>query len=462
MDEEKRYEGEAESGTEGGRSPSGGPESEGVELGELDWARAGIPGEERIRVPRLGVSTKGRKLVRKEEPGRAFTPEERLLLLDTWRRSKLPVKDFAVLVSVSPQTLKGWESKFEDYGPGGLVDKARGGPRGSKVSEVTKRAILMMKESNPDWGCQRISDMLLRGPALPASAEVVGRVLKESGYEFEEVPTRPHPEVVHSFERALPNQLWQTDLFTFILKRQNRRAYMVAFLDDHSRFIVGYGVHASQSTSLVLEALRAGIASWGTPEEVLTDNGTQYVTWRGKSAFTRECEKRGIRQIVAKPRRPQTLGKTERFWGTLWRECIGTAVFWDLGDAQRRIGWYIDYYNFQRPHQGIEGVVPADRFFGAAPEVLKTLKAQVAANALKLAQDGVPRKPFYVTGQVGGKTFSVHAEGDRVIMTQPGQEREEVELVGPGPADWRCGACWQHASLGRGGRRQTLGQRQSV
>ena len=174
MDEEKRYEGEAESGTEGGRSPSGGPDPEGMDVGELDWARAGIPGEERIRVPRLGVSTKGRKLVRKEEPGRAFTPEERLLLLDTWRRSKLPVKDFAVLVSVSPQTLKGWESKFEDYGPGGLVDKARGGPRGSKVLEVTKRAILMMKESNPDWGCQRISGMLLRGPALPAGNPVAG------------------------------------------------------------------------------------------------------------------------------------------------------------------------------------------------------------------------------------------------------------------------------------------------
>ena len=41
-----------------------------------------------------------------------------------------------------------------------------------------------------------------------------------------------------------PNQLWQTDLFTFLLKRQNRRLYLVAFLDDHSRFIVGYGLHA--------------------------------------------------------------------------------------------------------------------------------------------------------------------------------------------------------------------------
>src|SRR5262249_12506708 len=49
-------------------------------------------------------------------------------------------------------------------------------------------------------------------------------------------------------------------------------------------------------------------------------------------------------------------------------------------DAQRRIGLFIDHYNFQRPHQGIDGLVPADRFFGAAPEVLRTLRARVAAS----------------------------------------------------------------------------------
>ncbi len=164
---------------------------------------------------------------------------------------------------------------------------------------------------------------------------------------------------------------------------------------------------------------------------MLTDNGTQYVTWRGKSPFTRELEKRGIRQIVARPRRPQTLGKIERFWGTLWRECVETAVFVDLADARPRIGLFIDHYNFQRPHQGIDGLVPADRFFGAAPEVLKTLKARVAANALELARHGVPKTPFYLTGQVGGQPFSVHAEGERVILRQAGQDRQEIDLVPP-------------------------------
>jgi transposase InsO family protein len=384
------------------------------------------------------VSSGGRKQrVRSQEDTTApprvapenLTPAQRILLLDTWQRSGLPAGDFAVMVGVSKHTLYNWKQRFEQEGPGGLIDRPRGGPKGSKLPELTRRTILMLKQANPEWGCQRISDMLVRGPALPASASAVARVLIEAGYEVKEEPTRPHPDHERRFERARPNQLWQTDLFTFMLRRQNRRVYLVAFMDDHSRYVVSYGLHASQSTALVLEVLRAGLTSYGVPQEILTDNGTQYVTWRGKSAFTRELEKRGIKQVVARPRHPQTLGKIERFWGTLWRECIESAVFTDLGDAQKRIGLFIDHYNFQRPHQGIDGLVPADRFFGAASEVLRTLKARVAANALELARHGIPKEPLYLTGQVGGKPVSIHAEGERVIMTGPAGTRQEIDLA---------------------------------
>ena len=352
--------------------------------------------------------------------------------LSTDDRNKLPAGDFAELVGVTKHTLYAWKKRFDDLGPGGLMDKPRGRV-GSKLPDLTKRSILMLKQAHPDYGCQRLSDMLLRGPGLPASAGAVARVLQEAGYVVEERPTQPHPDHVRSIERATPNQLWQTDLFTFMLKRQNRRVYLVAFMDDHSRFIVSYGLHASQSTALVLEVLRAGITSCGNPEEILTDNGAQYVTWRGKSAFARELEKRGIRHVIARPHRPQTLGKIERFWGSLWRECLEAAVFVDLADAQRRIGHFIDFYNFQRTHQSLAGLVPADRFFHAAPEVYKTLQARVAANALDLAKNGLPKTPFYLTGQVGGKSFSVHAEGERVIMTQEGEQRREIELTAPPP-----------------------------
>jgi transposase InsO family protein len=400
----------------------------------VDAVEESLPDDDEATPPGLAGRRRGRipKLVRPAPRPPAVTPQQRLLLLDTWQRSGLPAGDFADLVGVARHTLLAWRRRFEAEGPSGLMDKPKGAPSGGRLPELTRRTILMLKTSNPEWGCQRISDMLTRGPALPASASAVARVLHEAGYELEEVPTKPHPDHVRTFERAKPNQLWQTDLFTFMLKRQNRRVYLVAFMDDHSRYIVGFGLHASASTALVIETLRSSIANFGPPEELLTDNGPQYVTWRGKSQFTRELESRGIRQVVAKPRRPQTLGKVERFWGTLWRECLQGAVFIDLGEARQRIGLFIDHYNFQRPHQGIDGLAPADRFFGAASEVKATLQARVSANALALARHGAPVEPFYLTGQVGGKPFSVHAEGERVILT--GRDgRREVDLTAPEP-----------------------------
>jgi transposase InsO family protein len=281
----------------------------------LAEAVSGILGPPKLAGPRR--KRKGRRLERPEEgtTRQSFTPEKRLLLLDTWRRSGLAAKDFAGLVGISQTTLYKWNQQFERHGPEGLMDRTRTKRRGSRLPELTKRAILMLKASHPEWGCQRISDVLVRGPALAASPSAVARVLHEAGYELVQEPIRAHAEKVRRFERAKPNQLWQTDLFTFVLKRQNRRVYLVAFLDDHSRFIVSYGLHASQSTALVLEVLEAGIASYGPPQEILTDNGPQYVTWRGKSRFTRHLEKRGIQQLVSKPKHPQTLGKIERFWG---------------------------------------------------------------------------------------------------------------------------------------------------
>jgi hypothetical protein len=75
-------------------------------------------------------------------------------------------------------------------------------------------------------------------------------------------------------------------------------------------------------------------------------------------------------------------------------------------------------------------VVPADRFFGAASEVRRTLEARLQANALELARHCVPKVPFCLTGQAGGQPFSVHAEGERVILTR-GEDRQEIDLVPP-------------------------------
>jgi transposase InsO family protein len=245
-----------------------------------------------------------------EERPRSFTPAERLLILDVWQRSALPGSDFAPLVSISTAALYKWKKLFEEHGPAGLEER-RGAPVGSKLSEVTRRAILLLKKTHPDWGQDRIHHELQRTQGLTASPSAIARVLTEEGYVVEAQPTRPHGVEPKRFERARPNQLWQTDIFSFRLTRQNRAVHLVGFMDDHSRFLVGYGLHATASGALVREVFEAAIAAFGAPQEVLTDNGSQYVTWRGTSEFTKLCQRRGIKHVVAKPRRPQTLGKCE-------------------------------------------------------------------------------------------------------------------------------------------------------
>jgi hypothetical protein len=130
--------------------------------------------------------------------------------------------------------------RFDHHGPAGLLDRPKGARPGSRLPDLTQRTILLLTQSHPDWGCQRLSDALQRSPALPASPQAVARVLRAAGHSADDLPAPPpyDPPVRH-FERARPNHLWQTDLFTFMLKRQNRRIYLVAFLDDHSRSVPG-------------------------------------------------------------------------------------------------------------------------------------------------------------------------------------------------------------------------------
>jgi transposase len=77
-----------------------------------------------------------------------LTTAQPLLVLDTWRRSGLPAGDLAALVGLSKHTLYAWKKKFDQQGPAGLMDQPRGAPAGSRLPDLTRRTILLLKESN--------------------------------------------------------------------------------------------------------------------------------------------------------------------------------------------------------------------------------------------------------------------------------------------------------------------------
>ena len=131
----------------------------------------GIPPPEDLprEQPRLQHPARGRRYARKDEaPASPLTAEQRLLVLDAWRRSGLPAGDFAPLVGVSKHTLYAWKRKFEAEGPAGLLDKARGGPAGTRLPEATRRAILLIGGSGNDLSIAGTGDdIVIAGVLLP-------------------------------------------------------------------------------------------------------------------------------------------------------------------------------------------------------------------------------------------------------------------------------------------------------
>src|SRR3569833_2836066 len=66
----------------------------------------------------------------------------------------------------------------------------------------------------------------------------------------------------------------------------------------------------------------------------------------------------GIKRRYMQPYRPQTNGKVERFWRTLKEDLIEETDFDSFEEFEDELLKYLVYYNWERPHQGINGKNP--------------------------------------------------------------------------------------------------------
>jgi transposase InsO family protein len=358
-----------------------------------------------------------------------YSPEERRAVIEAFTRSGMSQRSFARMWGVAIKSLSSWLTRYEEGGPKALEPRPREPGCGGFARQIAPSVldeIVRTKRRFPDFGLRRVRDFLARFHGVRVSAGSVRRTLGEVGIEPLPAPKRRRKSrQPRFFERARPGELWQSDITSFVLSRHGTRVYLVAFLDDHSRYIVSWSLAVSQRTELVTDALKEGIARFGKPKEVLTDQGRQYFAWRGKSDFQKLLAREGIAHVVSRAHHPETLGKCERFWETVGREFWERARPQELHDARERLGHFIAHYNHFRPHQGIGGLVPADRFFGAEDALRKTLEAKLTQDELLVALSETPRQSVYVFGQVGDQQVSLVGEkGKLVIRTSAGQSRE--------------------------------------
>jgi hypothetical protein len=225
----------------------------------------------------------------------------------------------------------------------------------------------------------------------------------------------------------VPNQLWQTDIFTFRLG--GHYAYLIGYIDDYSRYVTGIELFRSQTAQNVIEVYRRAAAEYNPPKEMLTDNGRQYTSWRGSSRFEAEMKKDKIHHIKSRPHHPMTLGKIERFWKTIYLEFLSRAQFESFEDAAERIRQWVKYYNHKRPHQGIGGLCPADRYFEIQSELRKTIEQGIQENLLEMALRGKPRLPFYMVGRMEGQSVVLRAEKGKLRLSVDDEEDDNTQEV---------------------------------
>lgn len=331
-------------------------------------------------------------------------------------------------LGISDVSLYRWANQYRSFGEAGLEKKRGGG--GAKLPEVIKEQIRAVKQAHPWYGVRRIAAFMRQCLFLPSSAETVRRTLLGSSVPKLKRQTKRNMVRPRFFERSTPNQLWQSDIFTFRLG--GKYAYLIGFIDDYSRYLVGLELYRSQTADQVLEVYRRAAAEYNPPKEMLTDNGRQYANWRGKTKFMQEMEKEKIHHFRSRPHHPMTLGKIERFWATIYQEFLVRAQFTSFDEARERIATWVKYYNHQRPHQGIGGLFPAARYFEIAGELRKVIEQGIQDNLLEIALRGKPQQPFYMVGRMEGQAVILRAEKGRLRLSiEEGDNQKPQEIVYP-------------------------------
>jgi len=260
------------------------------------------------------------------------------------------ITDIAEALQMSEKTVDRWCRIHRKYGWEGLLVKSHAPHTVHKTPQATVDLVLKLRKER-HWGPCKIAGYLEKhsGAVTPVSHATVYKIIVEA--DLNNPLSKPRRVWGKTrFERLYSNSLWQADF-----KLTNQDEWMISILDDHSRFIPGSRIHHNPTTEHAIKLLEESIRQYGKPDQILTDRGTQFYPARGEgpSTFTEFCSGNSIEHIVASVRRPSTIGKIEAFHKAY---TIEASMFSNHKQ-------FVDYWNYERPHQGLSYLYPADVYF---------------------------------------------------------------------------------------------------
>jgi transposase InsO family protein len=277
------------------------------------------------------------------------------------------ISEAARQAAVSRQTASKWVARYRAEGRAGLRERSTRPHRIThRVPELVVREIERLRRQR--LGSHRIAWM------LHLARSTVYRVLRRLGLgRLPRVEPRPDP---NRYEWPHPGDLLHLDTkrlgrmgtspgWRFDRSKRGRATrlgwtYLHVAVDDHSRLAYVEEL-ADEHPVTTIGFVQRAIAFYATHDvairTLLTDNGTPYRS----RAFAAAATEVQIRHLRTRPYTPRTNGKAEAMVKILINGWAYARPYASDADRSAALGPFLDFYNHERPHGGLNGARPIDR-----------------------------------------------------------------------------------------------------
>lgn len=269
---------------------------------------------------------------------------------------------------ISRKSFYKWKRRHTQYGDAGLCDRPRTPQRSPRATarEVVSKILYLRQHYH--FGPSRIAAYLHRFHQIKIAGSSVHRILKRQG--MNRLPAnqkhQSHGKRWQRYEKPQPGHRLQLDVkFLERLPGTQRRLYQFTAIDDCTRIrVLKVYPACNQRTAIqfideVLRRLPFRV------QVVQTDNGAEF-----QSQFHWHVQDLDIRHVYIRPRTPHLNGKVERshrvddqeFYQLLDKDGISD----DIHLFNEKLREWEDYYNYHRPHGGLDGQTPYERLMAKA------------------------------------------------------------------------------------------------
>ena len=272
----------------------------------------------------------------------AYSLKFKLKIVKHVRLNITPIENISIIRNVPKQTIYRWLKKFKKFGQNGLENK-KPGAKESRINVTFEKVVLST------WELRRMGVykmwLHLEKKGFGVSERQIQKIYRKHNLKMSK-RRRPEQIKYKTYEWPKPNMLWHTDWTVCPFTGMQ----LIAFIDDNSRYIIHAEYFNNATTRNTILAFQAAIKKHGSPENIITDHGVQF---HENGPFEEFCKSKEIKHILGRVNHPQTNGKIERWFGTYKQE---------FKDEEDTLNTFVNYYNNERLHQGINYKIPSDRY----------------------------------------------------------------------------------------------------